>query len=136
MPRKGKKKVQATKDDPNVEVITRVEIIYEDTKAFTDIEPKYRWGQIYQMIKDQSVLDAGLEDLPIYANIERSAIMKASTRPELFPCAEVIGWILPKADVTKMILSNVDGQGFSDYSLDHVAQSCKLPAPHIYLKEK
>ena len=44
MPRKRKKKVQAVEDDPEVEVITRVEIIYEDTKASTGIEPEYRWG--------------------------------------------------------------------------------------------
>ena len=60
MPRKGKKKAQATEDDLKVEVIMRVEIIYEDTKATTGNELEYRWGKIYQMIKDQSVLDAGL----------------------------------------------------------------------------
>ena len=81
MPLKGKKKAQATEDDPEVEVITRVKIIYEDTKAVTVSEPKYKWGQIYQMIKVWSVLDTGLEDFPIYSNIERSVIMKASTRP-------------------------------------------------------
>ena len=79
MDQKGNTKVQAMEEDPKVEVITRVEIIYEDTKAVTRSEPEYRWGKIYQMIKEQSVPDAGLEYLPIYANIERSAIMKAST---------------------------------------------------------
>ena len=47
----------------------------------------------------------------------------------------MINWILPKADVTKMILSNVDGQGFVAYSPTYVSQACKLPA-HIYLTEK
>ena len=69
MPWKGKKKVQAMEDDPEVKVITRVEIVYKDTKAFTGIDPEYKWGKIYQMIKDRSVPDAGLEDLPIYRNI-------------------------------------------------------------------
>ena len=79
MPRKGGKKVQAMEDDPELEVIMRVEVIYEDTKAFTGVEPEFRWGHIYQMIKDRNILDDGLEDLPIYANIERLAIMKDST---------------------------------------------------------
>ena len=69
MPQKGKKKAQATEDDPEVEVITRVEIIYEYTKVVTGSDPEYIWGQIYQMIKDRSVPYAELEDLPIYANI-------------------------------------------------------------------
>ena len=108
-------------DDPGVEVITRVEIIYEDTKDITGSETEYKWGQIYQMIKDQSVPEEGLEDFPIYANIERLAIMNASTQPELFPCAEVIGSILPKANITKMILLNADGQVFATYSPTYVA---------------
>ena len=77
MPRKGKKKVQATEEDTEVEVITWVEIIYEDTKVVAVSELEYRWGKIYQMINYQSIPDAGLEYLPIYANIERSVIMKA-----------------------------------------------------------
>ena len=44
MPRKGKKKAQATENDPEVEVIMGVEITYEDTKVVTSSEPKYRWG--------------------------------------------------------------------------------------------
>ena len=52
------------------------------------------------MISNQSVPKAGFEDMPIYANIERSAIMKVATRPELFPCSKVIGCIFPRADVT------------------------------------
>ena len=62
--------------------------------------------------------------------------MKVSTRPELFPCAEVIDWILPRVDTTKMILSNINGQGFSTYILAYVAQACKLPTPQIYLTKK
>ena len=73
------------------------------------------------MITNRSVPDAGLEGLPIYAKIERSAIMKVAMRPELFPCSEVIGWILPRADVTKMIFSNTEGQGYVAYSPSYVA---------------
>ena len=62
--------------------------------------------------------------------------MKDSTHPEIFSCSEVINWILPKAVVTKMIFSNVDGQGFSTYILSYLSQACKIPTPHIYLIEK
>ena len=65
------------------------------------------------MISSQSVLHAGFEDMHIYTNIERSTLMKVATRPELFPCLEMIGWILPGADVTRMILENTDKQGYA-----------------------
>ena len=84
-------------------MITKVEFIYEDTKVTTGVEPKYKWGEVYRMISSQSVSDAGFVDMYIYTNIERSSLMKVATRPEIFPCLEVIGWILPREDVMTMI---------------------------------
>ena len=40
MPRKQKKKSQVDEEEPEVEVITRVEVIYEDTKATIGVEPE------------------------------------------------------------------------------------------------
>ena len=62
--------------------------------------------------------------------------MKASTRPKFFPCSEVIGWILPRINVVKMILADVNGQGYAPYSLAYVGQACKLPIAEIYLTKK
>ena len=101
MSKRQKKKAPVVEGEPEVEIFTRVEYIYEDTKATTGVEPDYKWGEIYRMIANQNVLDAGFEELTIYANIEKSALMKVATRPELFPYPEVIGWILPRVDVTQ-----------------------------------
>ena len=106
MSKRQKKKAPVAEGEPDVEIITKVEYIYEDTRATTGIEPDYKWGDIYQMISNQEVPDVGFEELTIYANIEKSSLMKIATRPELFPCSEVISWILPKADMTTMILAN------------------------------
>ena len=95
-------------EDPEVEIVTKIEYIYEDTKCISGVEPEYQWGEIYRLITRREVPDMGLEEESIYAKIERSSLMKISTRPDLFPCSEVIGWILPRADVTTMILENVE----------------------------
>ena len=108
-------------DDPEVEFVMKVEIIYEDTKPLTGAGPEFKWGQVYQMIKDHTVPGAGLEDIPIYTNIKRPTIMNASSHPELFPCSKFIGWILPRIDVFKMILADVNGQFFAAYILAYVA---------------
>ena len=110
-----------------MEVITKVEVIYEDTKAITRVEPKYKWGEVYRMISIQSVPYVGFEDIPIYANIERSTLMKVATRPELFRCAEVIGWILPRVDVTRMILANTVKHGYAAYIPAYVSMAYNLP---------
>ena len=59
MPRKQKKKAQVAEEEPEVEVITKVEFIYEDTKATTEVELEYKWGEVYRMISSQSIPDVG-----------------------------------------------------------------------------
>ena len=61
--------------------------------------------------------------------------MKVATRPELFPCLEVIGWILPRADVTMIILENTAKQGYAAYSPAYVSMAYNLPSTQIYLTE-
>ena len=97
--KRGKKKAKIIDYDLDVEVekfyyVPRVEIIYEDTKAITRAKPEFRWGQLYHMMVEKRVPEAGLEDLALYDNILRSGITKVATRPKFFPYAEVIGWIL------------------------------------------
>ena len=116
-----------------VEIITKVEFIYEDTKATTGGELDYKWGEIYRMISNQNVPDAGFEELMIYANIEKSALMKVATRPELFPCSKVIGWILPRVDVMTMILENTAKQRYAAYSTAYISMAYHLPTPQVYL---
>ena len=79
--------------------------------------------------------DTGFEEVTIYANIEKSSLMKVATRPEIFPCSEVIGWILPRADVTTMILANTDKQGYAAYNLGYVSLDYHLPEVQVYLTE-
>ena len=77
MPKKGKKKAKATRYDLDTDILPKMEIIYKDTKSVTGVEPKFKWGHIYQMIKDQTIPDVGLEDIPLYVNIRKYAITKA-----------------------------------------------------------
>ena len=129
MPKRQKKKAQVAEAEPEVKIITKVEFIYEDTKATTRVEPNYKWGEIFKMISNQNVPDAGFEEMTIYANIEKSALMKVATRPELFPCSEVIGWILPRADVTRIILAITAKQGYAAYIPAYVSMAYHLPTP-------
>ena len=103
-----KKKAPIVEEEPEVEIVTKVEYTYEDTRCIVGVEPEYKWGEVYRLITQWEVPDTCFEEETIYANIERSALMGVATRLELFPCSEVIGWILPRADVTTMILENVD----------------------------
>ena len=47
MPKRQNKKAPVAEEELEVEIITKVEFIYEDTKATTRVEPKYKWGEIF-----------------------------------------------------------------------------------------
>ena len=97
MPKNGsKKKEKASEEDLDVEIIFRTEIKFENTKDIIGVAPEFKWGGLYQMIRDHNISDACLEEMIIYKNIRKSGITKAATRLELFPCSEVIGWIFPR----------------------------------------
>ena len=81
MSKRKKKKTLVVEEDPDIEVITKTEYIYEDTKCITCVEPEYQWGDIYRLITCREVPDIGFEEESIYANIERSPLMKIATRP-------------------------------------------------------
>ena len=87
------------------------------------------------MIANQNVPDAGFEKLTIYANIEKSVVTKVATRPELFPCSEVIGWILPRADVTTIILEKNAKHDYAAYSPAYVSMAYHLPPAQVYLTQ-
>ena len=133
MSKRKKKKAPVVEEGPEIEVVTKTEYIYEDTQCVSGVEPEYQWGDVYKIITRREVPDMGLEEEPIYANIERSTLMKVATRPELFPCSEVIGWILPRADVSTMILKDVNDQGYAAYSPGYVALAYHLPELEFFV---
>ena len=83
MPKWQKKKAPVVEEEPEVEIVTRVEYTYEDTKCIVGMEPEYKWGEVYRLITHREVPDRGFEEETIYANIERSALMRIATRLEL-----------------------------------------------------
>ena len=87
MSKRQKKKALVVEGEPEVEIITKVEYIYEDTKSTTEVNPDYKCGEIYRMIVNQNVPNVGFEELAIYANIKKSTLMKVATRLELFQCS-------------------------------------------------
>ena len=41
-----KKKAPIVEEEPKVEIVTKVEYTYEETKCIVGIEPEYKWGEI------------------------------------------------------------------------------------------
>ena len=64
-----KKKDPIVEEEPEVEIVTKVEYTYEDTRFLVGVEPEYKWGEIYRLITHREVPDTAFEEETIYANI-------------------------------------------------------------------
>ena len=128
MPKKsGTNKSKANEVNADVDIISRTKITFEDTKSNTGADQEFKWGEIYQMIRDQNVLNIGIEEMSLCKNIKKAGITKVTTFLELFSCAEVIHWILPQTNPTTMIIANIEGKDFSSFAPVYIAMACKLP---------
>ena len=65
--------------------------------------------------------------------MKNSGITKAATRLELFPCADVIGWILPQKNLSTMIISNIDREAFASFTPTYITLACKMPTPQVMM---
>ena len=61
MSKRQNKKAPVVEEEPEVEVVTKTEYVYEDTKCISGVEPEYQWGEIYRLISRREVPDTGLE---------------------------------------------------------------------------
>ena len=135
MTKKGKKKAKIIDYDSDDEVVEapplRIEIVYEDTKAVTRADPEFKWGQIYHWLVEKKVLEVGLEDLALYDNVLRSRITKVTTWPEMFPCAECLGWIVSRVDTKGMLMNDIENKTFASFSLAFLLASYNLPKKEV-----
>ena len=53
--------------------------------------------------------------------------------PEMFPCVEVIGWILPKENSRDMIIYNVEEKGFASFTPAYIAKAYNLSVSEVSL---
>ena len=87
-----KKKVPVAEGETYVEIITKVEYIYEYTKATTGVEPEYKWGEIYRMIANQNVPD--VEGLKNWIYMQTSRNMLLWRWPQDLSCSHAQKWLV------------------------------------------
>ena len=71
MPKKGKKKPQATGDDPDIDILPKMKIIYEDTKSITGVEPEFKWGEF---IKDNPYTTKNYTKMSMFSSHFRRSV--------------------------------------------------------------
>ena len=67
----------------------------------------------------------------MYENILRSGLTKIATRLDIFPCAEIIGWMLPKIDPVGMIINDEEGNLVAYFMPTFISVAYSLPEKEI-----
>ena len=83
------------------------------------------------MMVERKVSEAGLGDLDLYENILRFGLTKIATKPEVFPCTEVIGWLLLKIDMVGMIINDEEGNPVASFAPTFISKEYSLPGVEI-----
>ena len=83
------------------------------------------------MIFDKKVPEDGLGDLSLYENILRSRLTKIATIPKVFPCIDVIGWLLPKIDTVGMIINDEERKPVASFASTFISKAYSLPEVEI-----
>ena len=88
------------------------------------------------MLVERKVLEAGLGDLALYENILSSGITIIEKRQEIFPCAEVIGWMLPKIDIVGMMINDEKVKPVAYFAPAFILAAYSLPEKEISVTTK
>ena len=67
--------------------------------------------------------ESRLGDLALYENILSSKLTKIATRLEVFPYAEVIGWILLKIEMVGMIIKDEEGNPVASFAPSFISKA-------------
>jgi len=81
--------------------------IYKYTNLYLDKEIKMKWQEVNETFA--GTFGEELEDHQVYVNIHKSNLYQISCRYPMFPCVDMIHWIISHTDPETMTLRNVSG---------------------------
>lgn len=80
-------------------------LVYWDTLCSIDMGTSYKRGELYQMFKEGTYLELPLLleevnlDFGVYQQIKKLGLHKVIARFVVFPCVEVISWLISQANI-------------------------------------
>ena len=86
-----------------------------------------------QHFRNEEQENANIEEDLIYQNIRRSRLHKEETRFYLFPCVEVISWLIPNIYITTHIIKDFSGKGITSFHSTQLEKSCQVIAAKVFM---
>ena len=83
--------------------------IYGDTACVFSKGESMSWYQVYQEFA-QPEFPENLPDQEVYVQVKRSKIHYARANPSIFPCTEIIDWIIQKINPRMWVIQITRGK--------------------------
>ena len=106
--------------------------IYEDTKLFLDKDIKLKWQEVNEAFAGTFRED--LEDFQVYVNIHKSGLYQIACRYPVFPCTDMIHWIVSHIDLETMTLSSVSGTKIATFRAQDYDEMYQMSKPVTIIK--
>ena len=93
-----------------------------------------RWYQVYhEFATSEEEFPEDLPDREIYLAVKKSKLHLAGAHPAIFPCPEVIDWIIQRTDPKKYVIQDSEGRAFATLvgSDAHLYYSLPRPDEHF-----
>ena len=107
-------------------------LIYEDTKLVADRDIKMKWFDINNTFS--GTFEEDLEDRRVYVNIHKSGLYRITCRYPVFPCADMIHWIISHTDPETMVLRSAIRIDIATFRVQGYQQMYHLPQPVIIME--
>jgi len=127
---------KANVEDPEIGK-RRIKTCYGDTNSSTGEELVLKWGDIYNMFRDEKYPEVEEEDKDVFTNIKRSGLHRVAARPPVFPCADVISWIISRVKVdNRRVMAIDDEQVVGSFRPEYIEVYYKLPRSEVDFTNK
>ncbi len=97
--------------------------IYEDTKLIVDKDIKMKWQEVNDAFA--GTFGEDLKGRQVYVNIHKSNLYWITCRYPIFPCTDMIHWIVSHTDLKTMTLSSVSREKIGTF-MEHDLNKCTI----------
>lgn len=99
--------------------------IFTDTACNINKTTRLSWYEIYEELAERDIPETQ-EDFQVYINIKRSRLHKVVAHPPVFPCAEIIEWVLQCTSTDDWMIKGHDGALIATIASTNISSYYKL----------
>lgn len=129
----GSKDIVGSENGDSVEQVSMGLLIYADIKLVIDRDIKLKWQDINDTLS--GTFEEDLEDCKVYVNVHKSSLYQIACSYLVFPCADMLHWIVLNTNPEMMTLSSISVTNIATFRENDYQDMYHLPWRVITMEE-